>query len=363
MRRATLALGALCASGLASAQTSAVQSPATGSSVTVFGIADVALGYGSGSIASKTQLYSGGNSASRLGFRGIEDLGGGMAAGFWLEAGLNIDDGTTGATNVNNQPNGSANGLAFNRRSTVSLMDFWGELRLGRDFTAQYRNRNDVDPFSVNGVGTNQAQVGTIGGPTATRASNMVAYFLPPNLGGFFGEVQYYMGENPKPSFNEDDGNGYSARVGYANGPFAIAVAGARTQFARSGSTGDIDTVNLGASWDFQLVKLMGGYYRDKVKSLPEVTGTGYLVGAIVPVFGYDQIKVSWSSYGTDAPGDPTARKWAFGYVYNFSKRTAAYATYARVSNSGGSAVAVNGGITDANRSASGYDLGLKLSF
>ncbi|MBB3179096.1 porin [Variovorax sp. Sphag1AA] len=365
MRRVTLAtfaVGALSAAGMASAQTSAVQSFSGGSSVTLFGIADVTYGYGSGSIASKSQLYSGGNTASRLGFRGVEDLGGGMAAGFWLEAGLNIDDGSTGTTNTNNQSNGSVGGFNFNRRATVSLMDFWGEVRAGRDFTAHYRNRTDVDPFSNNGVGTSQPQAGSIGGPTSTRASNIVAYYLPPNLGGFFGEVEYYYGENGSPSPIEDDGNGYSGRVGYANGPFAIALAAGRTKFARTTTNGDIDSANLGVSWDFKVVKVMGGYYRDKVDKVGELTGTGYLVGAIVPI-GFDQIKVSWSTYGTDAVSDPTARKWAFGYVYNFSKRTAVYATYARVNNSGGSTAAVNGSITDANRNSSGYDLGMKLSF
>ena len=367
-----IAWGVLSVASVACAQSSRVEGASGGSSVTLFGIFDATLGYGTGSMANKTQLYSGGNSTSRLGFRGVEDLGGGMGASFWLEAGLNVDDGTGQSTNINNQPSGSTSvgGLTFNRRATVSLTDFWGELRLGRDFTAHYRNRTDVDPFDNNGVGNIQPNAGTIAGPTSTRASNMVGYFLPANLGGFFGEVQYYMGENASgsPNYlvgnpNADDGDGYSGRLGYASGPFAIAVAAGKTKFAQTASTGDIDSANIGASWDFGVVDVSAGYYRDKVNQFLPVTATGYVVGAIVPVFAFDQLKIAWSSYGTDAPGDPQARKLSLGYVYNLSKRTALYASYGHVANSGGSSVAVNGGITGPNQSAWGYDLGMRHRF
>ena len=98
--------------------------------------------YGHGDVADKTQLTNSGYNSSRLGFRGTEDLGGGMSASFWLEAGVNNDDGTGAATSTNNQAIAApapavagTQGLTFNRRSTVSLAGGWGELRLGRDYT------------------------------------------------------------------------------------------------------------------------------------------------------------------------------------------------------------------------------------
>lgn len=350
--------------GAALAQTSVGQGPVSGSSVTLFGIVDAAVAYGTGSISHKTQLVSGASAPSRLGFRGTEDLGGGLGANFWLEAGFNSDDGTGAASNTNNQPDGATTGnaVAFNRRSTVSLIDLWGELRLGRDFTAPYRNREQPDPFGTNGVGASQANVGTIAGTTATRASNMVGYFLPPGLGGFFGEVQYFMGENDSNAPNPDDGDGYAARIGYGIGPFGIAVASGNTQYARTATTGNIKVVNVGAFYDFGFFKLTGGYYRDKVESILPVTGTGYLVGGVIPL-SVDQVRLSYSTYGTDAVGDPRTRKFAIGYVYYFSKRTLAYATYAHVHNSGGAFSALNGAMTDPDRSSTGYDFGLRHNF
>jgi predicted porin len=362
------ALASLLLAGQAIAQVSVGQGPVSGNSVTLFGIVDVAVAYGTGSIAHTTQLVSGADTPSRLGFRGTENLGGGLGVGFWLEAGLNVDDGTGVPSNTNNQPSGvtSTNAITFNRRSTVSLIDRWGELRLGRDFTATYRNRDQVDPF--NGVGSSQTNVGSLGGTTGMRASNMVGYFLPPNLAGFFGEAQYFMGENASisPSAlnppNHNDGNGYAARIGWASGPFGVAVAVGDTQFARTATTGNIKVVNVGAACDFSFFKLTAGYFRDKVERFVAVTGSGYIVGATIPL-GLDLVKVSWSSYGTDELFDPRARKFAIGYEYNFSKRTAAYATYAHLSNSGGSSFALNGSITGPSRNSQGYDFGLRHSF
>ena len=55
--------------------------------------------------------------------------------------------------------------------------------------------------------------------------------------------------------------------------------------------------------------------------------------------------------------------KFAIGYVHNLSKRTALYGTYARVSNSGGAAQALNGATTAANGSSNGFDLGVRHAF
>src|ERR1700749_595687 len=106
------------------------------SSLAVFGVVDVTLQRASqGGVHVWRLNGNGGNQFSRLGFRGIEDLGGGLSAGFVLDAGLNVDSGTGAALSTNNQTVAATNGaLAFSRRSTVSLISAQaGELRLGRD--------------------------------------------------------------------------------------------------------------------------------------------------------------------------------------------------------------------------------------
>jgi predicted porin len=359
MKKSLIALAVLAAAGAASAQ----------SSVTLFGVVDATLAFGKGDGGDRTQLTNSGYNSSRLGFRGTEDLGGGLSASFWLEAGLANDDGQGAASSSNNQASGTGaavagrQGLTFNRRSTVSLAGNWGELRLGRDYTPQFWNLTVFDPFGTNGVGTsvtlvNPAQVAD---PVTVRASNSIGYFLPGNLGGFYGQAQYYMGENVEGTATEDDGSGFGFRVGYAAGPFNTAFAYSKT----NRSIGDFETWNIGGQWDFGVAKLIGQYANNDVNGsagVADITGKGWLIGGLIPV-GAGEIRLSYSQYEVDTATNPEVKKYAIGYVHNLSKRTALYATYAHLSNNGGAALALNGAVGVANASSSGYDFGIRHSF
>jgi predicted porin len=359
MNRSTLALALLATTGAASAQ----------SSVTIYGVMDSAAAYGRGSLTSRKMLTSGANTTSRIGFRGTEDLGGGLSAGFVLEAQVFVDTGEGQPTNTNNQTTGTTTtpagtqGLTFARRSTVSLTGQFGEVRLGRDFTAHYRNRVEVDPFGNAGVGASQAFVGSIGGVVSTRASNMIGYFLPPNLGGVYGQVQHYRGENPSGTPTSKDGTGNTLRLGYANGPVNVSVAYGHTSYNATATAGDITTQNIGVQYNLGFARLMGGLYRDKVKRLVPITAKGYAVGGVVPL-GVGEIKLAYSQYGTDSGVlHPEVKKVSAGYVYNLSKRTALYGTLALVLNNGGATTALNLSTTAADAKSAGIDIGVRHLF
>jgi predicted porin len=362
IRKTLIAFAALAACGIASAQ----------SNVQLFGVVDAAIQHGSGSIASKSSLGNSGLNNSRLGVRGTEDLGGGLWAGFWLESGINSDNGTGQDDNTNNQASGavaSGNGLVFNRRSTVSLGGPWGEVRAGRDYSLQYMNLLTYDPTGASGVGTGVNLTNIITGPTARRASNQVTYFSP-KFGGFFGQAQYYLGENASNAPNKDDGSGYSLRAGYGQGAWELAAATSKTKYL----SGDSKQSNIGGSYDFKLAKVMANYSHDEgliqasaaPVGLSRAKANGWLLGTSVP-WGNNEFRAAYSKYDVDVKGallnDPEAKKWMLSYIYNFSKRTAAYGTYARVSNSGGWTTALNGAITGPNESSSGYEVGLRHSF
>lgn len=326
------------------------------SSVTLFGIVDATIAHGSGSIAKRTQVSRGGYNTNRLGFRGVEDLGGGLSAHFWLEAGLNVDDGTGQATNTNNQASGGTGGgaLTFNRRATVGIAGPWGEFRAGRDLNPQYWGYIGGDPFGNVGAGASVNFTSSITGVTGVRSSNSLAYFSP-NLAGFKVNAMHYRGENASNLPTEDDGTGNGIRLSYAKGPFSAGAGYGRTEYA----AGDVVQRNIDAQWNFGVAKVIGDLNRDRAGTLRARGGS---VGVVVPV-GAGEVKAAYSLHRTNAAGDPEAKKLAVGYVHNLSKRTAVYGTYARVRNSGGSAVALNGATTAANASSSGFDLGLRHSF
>ena len=125
MKKSLVALAVLAGfAGAAAAQ----------SSVTLFGVIDVAARYTKANGQDTKQLTNDGSSSSRFGVRGVEDLGGGLKAGFWLEGALAADTGTADATRF------------WGRRASVSLMGDFGEVRLGRGKTS---TRLVVDDFDV----------------------------------------------------------------------------------------------------------------------------------------------------------------------------------------------------------------------
>jgi predicted porin len=346
MKKSLVALAALAVVGAASAQ----------SSVTLFGVVDATIAYGSGDVSNKTQLTNSGYNSSRLGFKGVEDLGGGLKASFHLEAGVNNDNGSGSATNDNNQAAtnttiGRTQGLVFNRRSTVSLTGGFGEIRLGRDYTPQFWNLTVYDPFGTNGVGTTRA-LGAAAGQTNVRASNSVAY-LSPSFSGFTVWAQTYLGENASNAVSQA-GDGNAIRVSYDQGPLSAAVAFSKTI---TGSGTDVQSTNFGISYDLKVAQLIGMYSKDANTNVHDVTG--YTLGALVPM-GQGTIRLALSN--TDN-GTAKVDQFAIGYVYDFSKRTALYGTFATVNNSGGAAAALNGAVTKANGSSNGFDLGIRHAF
>jgi predicted porin len=358
MKKTLIAMAVMAAAGAASAQ----------SSVTLFGIVDATLQWskgGSGDV--RFRVTNSGYNSSRLGFRGTEDLGGGMAASFWLEAGVNNDDGS-GQNTVQNSGTGttlSGGGLTFNRRSTVSLSGGWGELRIGRDYTPTFWNLTVFDPFGTNGSGTTATLQGGATGVNTVRASNSIGYFLPANIGGVYGQFQYAENELPNNSGTAvDQGRYFGGRIGFASGPVNVAFSAGRTDANDIAGNDNIWAMNLGGSFDFGFLKLMGQLVADRnTGGVDTNDGRGFLIGGLVPV-GAGEIRVAYSQYRFDTPaGDPKLKKLALGYVHNLSKRTAVYTTVAHQKNSGGAAFGLSGAVGAVNDNQTAVDLGIRHSF
>jgi predicted porin len=356
MKKSLLALAVLGAyAGVASAQ----------SSVAMYGTVDMAGTYVKNDGSDRRySLATNGINSSQLGFRGVEDLGGGLKAGFNLIADLvGVDAGNVGAK-------------FFGRRSTVSLFSNAGELRLGRDYTPTFWNQTIFDAFGTNGVGSSLNVRQAYGG---TRQDNTIGYFLPSNIGGFYGQAMVGAAEG---GTTADRAARYlGGRVGFAAGPFDVAFSYSQERFAItsaiSGTTGagpamtilageKQKTWNVGGSWDFGFAKLMGYYDHE---SLPGASEKMFSISSVIP-FGQSEVHVGYDRSKLDRSGfaDTTVDQLKATYQYNLSKRTAMYATISRLDNKDATQRAVIGGSSapaapSLNGDSKGFQLGVRHFF
>ncbi len=346
MKKSIVALAVLGSfAGVAAAQ----------SSVTLFGVVDAAARYTSANGKHVYSLASGGSSTSRFGVRGVEDLGGGLKAGFWLESTLANDMGGAGSTSA-----------FWDRRATVSLIsNEMGEARLGRWKSSARLVIDDFDVTGTVGLGsvTNVLMGTAIGDPKKkptdgqlNRFDNQAAYVLPANLGGFYGGVEVSAGEGGAVG-NKNMGG----RIGYKAG--ALNVAGGYSTTKAAGA--DYDVYNIGASYDLGSFKLAGMFVQSEYGQHQQQLWNG----SVSMPLGAGSVWVS-GTYATYDRGNAKALSGdtgiaAVGYIHNLSKRTALYTTLSYLENGGGANFSLNGNapaVTSSGRSG-GFDVGVKHSF
>lgn len=110
------------------------------SNVTVYGSIDGGLRHQTNVDAAGNGLFSttsGNYYSNRLGFRGTEDLGGGLKVRFTLESGFNSKSGALDNTN----------NVLFNRTASVGIGGGWGNIDIGRTYTIAFRTEKFLDPF------------------------------------------------------------------------------------------------------------------------------------------------------------------------------------------------------------------------
>lgn len=333
MKKSLIALAALAASGFAMAQ----------SSVTLFGVVDAAVTYVDGQ-NSVSGLTNSGNSSSRLGFRGVEDLGNGLKAQFWLEGAVANDDGS-------GVGGGATGGFEFKRRSTISLLSNVGELRLGRSTTAAYDAVSRYDNFGTVGIGG--TRVWSTGGYDVRR-SNMLGFYSN-DFSGFKFAVNYAFGEKTE---GARDGSYVGGSATYDNGPLSIGFGAEQFRRDSAFAGDDVTAYGLGASYNFGVVKLAAAYLNqeNEVPAGTKVDRDNFLLALSAPVGAAGEAKLSYNRYNQDVNGgtDLKADHFSLGYVHNLSKRTAVYGTYSYLKNkNGGTAVAGLAGTNSSTTSGS----------
>lgn len=313
MKKSLIALAAVAASGAAMAQ----------SSVTLYGVVDTSVAYVKGN-ESVSGLLNSGAATSRLGFRGVEDLGNGLKAEFVLEGQVDPDDGTAG-------------GFNFKRQSTVGLAGEFGQVRLGRALTASYNAVSRYDVFGTVGLGSTLAW----GEKYQNRSNNMISY-ISPKFAGFGVGIDYGFGEQEKNKTNRYMGIGAT----YDNGPLSLGLGYDKQNNALGELPNeDLKTWQLGGSYDFAVVKLAAFYKETKYTQI-STNGSDKLktwnLGVSAPVGAAGVVKASYNNYKWSDSSEK-AQQFSLGYVHNLSKRTALYGTYAYLKNKNGADLNLNG--------------------
>jgi len=283
-------------------------------------------------VGSRNGIDSGVKDPSFVGFRGVEDLGNGLKAGFDLQQRLNPDSGEFY----------SAGGSA--RDNILFVQGGFGTVAMGRMTTPQDKLLGAVDPFASanNFVGygetyTRGAQLLTRG--ATTRLSNSVAY-VSPTFSGLTVTGVYSWNATGDESWNNEaqtatgyDAEAFAISPVYKNGPLTVGFNYHQIKLnsVNAAIDGTKEKVwDLAAAYDFNVVKVGAAYGQDKV----EYSGGGsdkvkqWFVGATVPVSAAGAVMASYGETEMDNAAEVEADRWALGYTHALSKRTTAYALY-----------------------------------
>lgn len=325
MKKSFLALAVLGAfAGAASAQ----------SSVTLYGIIDLGLvkqneaDTGNPLSRAGTGLALGGvgmaneelnvNQAtkSRIGFRGVEDLGGGLSAKFDLEHRFLGDIGAT---------NPSGNNQFWDKAIVGLTSQTFGEITLGRDYGPTFYPQYLLDPWLNQGI----AEVG--GTSYAFAGYNLAGHQARYNNGIFYKAMVSGFTIMAAAELSEVDGrdNRYGLNLMYTAGPLMLAAAYDQSESLLNGDTDSLWMI--GGSYDFGFIKPRLSIARStiNVPTFGEIKPMSVTLAATVPVgtnlikMGYTQMELDNSIPGAFA--ETKQRKVSLGYEHVLSKRTALY--------------------------------------
>jgi predicted porin len=311
MKKSLLALAVLGVfAGAAQAQTG----------VQIYGVADVGLERTKTDPGqTTTRLSSGIQSGSRLGFRGTEDLGGGMSASFTLENGYDISTGAMGQ-----------GGTLFGRQAWVGLNGGFGSVKLGRQYTPIFLALDTIDPFGT-GITGDGSGIIALFNPYGVRMNNTVNYSL--NAGGLSGQLAYGLGEI---AGSNSLGRQIGAGLGYANGPINVQLAYHDQNLVTGvADAGNSRTAMLGGAYDFRIAKAHAAYADNRAEGPTGVSGPrsrDYMLGVSAPVGAMGSVMASYA-HRTDRVGANDADYWQLGYTHGLSKRTNLYTSYSILKN------------------------------
>ena len=291
----TAALVLLAGSASVSAQT-----------VTVYGLVDLGVAKVS---RGAYQLTS--NKSSRLGFRGQEDLGGGLRASFQLESEILADT-------------GAADSTFWGRQAWIGIGGEWGQVRLGRTKNPTDDIADEIDPFTTDGLVGDQTKAAWRAGVIGSRLSNSVTY-TSPKISGVRVIAHTVLDE-----LNPGGKPGVGLVATYEGTDFGV-VAGLQRPAVTTVGRRQASASVLGVWTKLGDLKLSAGLSDGDSKRPTVGEFRGYLLGAEYEM-GDNVFRAAVSKLSNTIAGNKrtTSELMAVGYDYKMSKRTKLYANLYR---------------------------------
>ncbi|MDO9449168.1 MAG: porin [Rugosibacter sp.] len=362
--------------------------------VTIYGVADASFDFikvsGGNGIDGTPNFNRVSTNGSHIGFKGTENLGNGLSAIFQFESEANFDTGSA---------------LGTSRDSFVGLSGNFGKVLLG-NLTGPTRALGvalDVNAGDADGIGSNSAILGKLGGslanggvgystPPATRSAttsslfdtrfnNSIAY-ISPSFSGLQATAMYVANENKSETAGaEFDSTAYDLGLNYNNGPVMVGLTYGKVSEEIGGVTPedlDISETRLGGMYDFGNATVRAVYARTKLEEniagdeiKQNVWGLGgtynVTVNGRITAQYYKAKDLDTNSGNDDNTG---AKFYSLGYEHSLSKRTMLKANYAYLKND--SNTTLEGGYDFGRNSAgfvgdnikvSGFQFGVRHAF
>ncbi|MDD3448495.1 MAG: porin [Gammaproteobacteria bacterium] len=241
------------------------------------------------------------NNTSRVGVKGSEDLGNGLAAVYQFEFGVDASD--TG---------GLSGRLAY-----AGITGGFGTFAMGRQWTPYYGSVDKSDIFQTNGM--NDEYLGL------TRVGNAVAY-VTPNFNGLSGKLALVIDNGGAEDVGDDFADWWNLSVDYDNGPLSVGFSYLTAQGSGAADIVDGSLWGLAAKYNFGTFALIGQY--ETLSDVDGIDADAYAIAGEL-YLGNNTLRAKYGKQDFDIyGGDYDPSNWVIEAEHNFSKRTRVFVSY-----------------------------------
>lgn len=312
------------------------------SNIQIYGVADAYVEAGKWMGDSINGVgETGGIRPTQLGFRGEEDLGGGLKAIFVLEEGYDIGTGKSAAMLPRDSQENPGSDV-FTRQAFVGLKGSLGQISAGRQYAPGFYTY-DYDAGRSASLGPYNQLVSFTGFSMApgapARFNNSVNY--TGTFDSIIVRAMYAFGNRETKKrgldgYDQQDDDRFGLAVNYGNGPVKLGAAFHEVKYKYNSTINNNNQKEymVGASYKFDFATFMGMYQKgSNMNGYNDLDVDVIQLGTVIPIAGNDELRISYSQAKVDFPvsSNQNLKAATVVYIHPLSKRTALYGGYLNI--------------------------------